>query len=134
MSIWHKNGTEDMTQWSFCTAPNPCYGCGTWPDKEMCAGEPGGLAVSTEPTPNPNIVTPHDLGRWQEWLGEAGGLQAAITDSHDRPRLMSEGEDGVMYVTSPYTEDDENIWTKADVELWAYGPFTVVHPKADADA
>ena len=38
MTIWHKNGTEDMTQWSTCLAPEPCI-CNTdWPDKEMCAG------------------------------------------------------------------------------------------------
>lgn len=24
MTIWHKNGTEDMTQWTKCRAPEPC--------------------------------------------------------------------------------------------------------------
>ena len=37
MTVWHKNGTEDMTQWTKCHAPEACT-CNTdWSDREMCA-------------------------------------------------------------------------------------------------
>ena len=78
--------------------------------------------------PNPLITTADELCEWQLWLGEEGGPTAAIIDSHNRPRLMCESEDGILYATSPYSEEDEGFWVPAAMELWAYGPFTVIHP------
>jgi len=87
--------------------------------------------VSTEPlntATRPIIRDAADLQVWQELLSNDRHGVAAILDEHGRPRLLTEGEDGKMYVTSVDDEEGDTPWDSAEKELFFYGPFTVIHP------
>ena len=77
--------------------------------------------------PPPVITTRADLDTWHDWLDEEG-IDAAVVDRHDKPRLMGGEDHCELYVTSPYEEEEQ--WVLAQTALATYGPFTVVHPAA----
>ena len=91
--------------------------------------------MSTEPlntATRPIIRVAADLQVWQELLSNDRHGVAAILDEHGRPRLLTEGEDGKMYVTSVDDEEGDTPWDPAEKELFFYGPFTVIHPRASS--
>lgn len=95
---------------------------------EDVTAEPGTNRPSGVAPSSPMIRNAADLEVWRERLSSDRSGVAAILDEHGRPRLMTEGENGRMYVSSTGGEEDGAPWDPAEMELFFYGPFTVIHP------
>ncbi len=99
-------------------------------DAAQAANDFPAIAALIAPA-SPIIRNATDLEFWRERLSRERFSQALILDKNSQQRLMTEGDDGKLYLTckmylAGYEEGDAP-WDLAETELHFYGPFTVIH-------